>query len=105
MKQILLKKAASTIVAYSEILSKNKNVDKFILEFDENFEDEYGKSSENLAVWMEYNKTTMDKIDYSNFKESIYGDYTKAYKIADSYKIATGVYNKLKNLNGLAANK
>ncbi|MCH3962705.1 MAG: hypothetical protein LKE46_00285 [Clostridium sp.] len=101
----LAKIAASTIVAYSEVLSKNKNIDKFILEFDEDFEDEYGKTSEGLAIWMEYSKTTMSKIDYSNFKGSVYGDYTRPYRIADGYKIATGIYNKLKDFNDLPANK
>lgn len=102
---VLAKMAASTIANYSEILSKNKSIDKFILEFDEDFEDEYGKSSEGLAVWMEYSRETMSKIKYDNFKESIYGDYTRAYNIADSYKIATGIYNKLKDFNSLPANK
>lgn len=95
----LAKMAASTIVNYGEILSRNKNIDKFILEFDEDFEDEYGKSSEELAIWMEYSRETMGKINYSNFKESIYGDYTRAYKIADSYKVVPPVYNKLKEFN------
>lgn len=100
----LAKTMASTIVNYAEILSKNKNVDKFIVEFDEDFEDENGKDSEGLAIWMEYDKTTMGKIDYDNFKESIYGDYTRAYNIADSYKIANGIYNKLEKF-GLPENK
>lgn len=100
---VLAKMMSSTIVNYAEILSKNKNIDKFILEFDEDFEDEYGKTSEGLAIWMEYSRETMNKIGYDNFKDSIYGDYTRAYKIADRYKIAQGIYNKLKNFNDLPA--
>lgn len=98
-------KAANTLIADCAILSKSKSVDCVYVELDEDFEDNYGKSTEEQAVWIKYTRDTMNKIDYTNLQSEVYGDYTKAYDIADNYKISTAIYDKLKNSNDIPANK
>lgn len=90
-----------SVVSFSEILFKNKLVNKVTLEGYTTFTDQYGKSNEGRGVTITWDRATNDKLDYKGFENLLIGDYTRAYSLAVNYQIHPGIYNGLKNKDGL----
>ncbi|EML6500533.1 TPA: hypothetical protein ACP6IR_002617 [Clostridioides difficile] len=76
---------------------ENKNAQKVTLQTVTLLTDEYGKESEDKTVVIIWNRETSDKVDYDNFKDLVYSDFTKLYGISDSYAIHPGIFAKLDN--------
>ncbi|MCC0651722.1 hypothetical protein [Clostridioides sp. ES-S-0001-03] len=74
---------------------ENKNAQKVTLQTVTPLTDNYGKESEEKTVVIIWNRETSDKVDYDNFKDIVYSDFTKLYGVSDSYAIHPGIFAKL----------
>lgn len=74
---------------------ENKNVNKVELVAKAKFADNTGKEEIKDAITIVWNRTINDEIDYSNYKNLLYQDYTKLYMIAESFTIHPGIWNEL----------
>lgn len=59
------------------------------------FIDNYGKEEVKEAVNIVWTREISDKVDYSNYKNLLYQDYTKLYMISESFTIHPGIWNEL----------
>lgn len=59
------------------------------------FTDSTGKEEVKDAVNIVWTRAISDEIDYSNYKNLLYQDYTKLYMIAESFTIHPGIWNEL----------
>lgn len=59
------------------------------------FTDAAGKEEVKDAVNIVWTRAINDEIDYSNYKNLLYQDYTKLYMIAESFTIHPGIWNEL----------
>jgi hypothetical protein len=99
------RKMADSIVRYSEVLFEHPDVGSVILTGYTEFTDEYGNAKDDVAIYIEWSRATSDKIDYDNLTDIVALDYTRAFAIADGYKIHAGMYAKLADKNGMPASK
>ena len=59
------------------------------------FNDSYGKENVRNAINIVWTRETNDNIDYSNYKNLLYQDYTKLYMISESFAIHPTIWSKL----------
>lgn len=59
------------------------------------FTDSYGNEEVKNAVNVTWNREISDKVDYSNYKNLLYQDFTKLYMISEKFSIHPAIWNKL----------
>ncbi len=78
-----------------EKVFENKNANEATLIFKTNFTDAYGKENLNDAINITWSRETSDKVNYDNYENILYQDYTKFYMISDKFSIHPGIANEL----------
>lgn len=74
---------------------ENKRANSVELVARTKFTDSYGKEEVKDAVNIVWTREINDKVDYSNYKNLLYQDYTKLYMISESFTIHPGIWNAL----------
>lgn len=59
------------------------------------FTDSYGKEEVQDAINITWTRETSDKVDYGNYKNVLYSDYTKLYMISDGFTIHPVIWKEL----------
>lgn len=98
-------RVASSIVGYSEILFQHPNTEELVVWGLAEFTDEYGNKEENTGARISFTRSTFDKINFDSFHDMVLVEYWRAYSVSDSYMIHAGLYQNIKDFNGLPANK
>lgn len=92
-------------VKYSEELFKNPAIESVSVHNIIRQKDDYGKTSDDDASYVNFTRDTIQKIDVDGFLDNVYGNYSKCYSIADFYWITGSVYFKLQDVRGMPEGK
>lgn len=79
-----------------ETISENENFSTFAFERDAELVDGYGNERDETVLEISYNRSTIDKINFDNFKDIVLLDPYKAYALSDGYFIHVAIYKNLK---------
>ncbi|MFD6439364.1 hypothetical protein ACFWDG_06030 [Peribacillus sp. NPDC060186] len=79
-----------------EMLFKNKDVKTVEIVAPTNMLDDKGNEEVSEVVKVKWDRATSEEINYENFGDMLYADFTRFYNESDSYFIHPGVFGKIK---------
>jgi hypothetical protein len=97
----LVNESIGTDLDMMRFLFQNKQVNEVEMVTQADMTDQYGKTSPQNGVILDYERNTVNKIDWSGFETRVLSDPASAFNIANSYYIDPGIYKdlKIKDLN------